>query len=87
MFFKFYTELCEPMAQLIQRGIDQGEFSSDLDPHEIAWGYFTAGDGMLFLHFFFHLEEKGTERMMTLIDLLIRGMRAAPATPDQEVTP
>ena len=66
-----------------QRGIDQGEFRQDIDAEEVTWTYLTVGDGLLFLHFYFHQEERGLERMLTLIDLFLRGIKSNPQQEDR----
>lgn len=75
IFTDFYQRLVEVLAPLIQRGMEQGEFRQDLDVDEITWTYFTAADGLLFLHFYLNREQQAMERMHTLVELLLDGIR------------
>jgi len=82
IFIGFYEQLAELLTRFIQRGIDQGEFRQDIDAEEITWTYLTAGDGLLFLHFYFHQEDLGVQRMKTLFDLLLCALKRSPREED-----
>ncbi len=79
IFLGFYERLTAAITRLIQRGMDQGEFDDSLDAEEVTWTWFTAGDGLLFLHFYFHQEDLGVQRMQTLIEIFLRGIKSKPA--------
>ncbi len=76
IFIGFYDRLTRAINVMIQRGMDQGEFDDSLDAKELTWTWFTAGDGLLFLHFYFHQEDLGVQRMKTLIEIFLRGIQS-----------
>lgn len=78
LFLGFYERLTDAITVLIQRGMDQGEFDDSHDARELTWTWFTAGDGMLFLHFYFHQEDLGIQRMQMLIEIFLRGIKSNP---------
>ena len=80
IFIGFYERLTSAITVLIQRGMDQGEFAASLDAAEITWTWFTAGDGLLFLHFYFHQEDLGVQRMKMLIEIFLRGIQSKRGT-------
>jgi len=78
-FVDTYMELVNVAASIIERGVQSGEFSSDLDPQETAWTFFTAGDGLVLVHMGLDMTDKGFDTCRNLLDTMLRGMRA-PAT-------
>ena len=76
IFIGFYGRLTGAIGKMIQHGMDQGEFDDSLDAEELTWTWFTAGDGLLFLHFYFHQEDLGVQRMNTLMEIFLRGIQS-----------
>ena len=76
IFRETYQELAEVAARIIDKGIEQGEFSADVSPREVAWTFMTAGDGLILVHMGLDMAERGFETCRTLLDIMLRGMRA-----------
>ena len=71
-----YQELVAVGARIIERGVHNGEFAADIDPLAMAWTFFTAGDGLLLVHMGLDVTDRGFETCRSLLDIMLRGMRA-----------
>jgi TetR/AcrR family transcriptional regulator, fatty acid metabolism regulator protein len=74
----YYEKMVETAAALIQRGIDDGEFSAELDARDVAWVFFTSGDGLFLIHLSLDQEAKVVPMFEQLLEIFLRGLRAAP---------
>lgn len=72
----YYEQMVEAAARMIQRGIDDGEFSADLDAREVAWTFFTAGDGLFLIHLSLDQEQRVIPLFELLLEVFLRGLRA-----------
>ena len=78
-----YLDLVEVGARIIRLGVDNGEFAADVDPEAMAWTFFTAGDGLILVHMGLDMAHRGFETCRSLLDIMLRGMRAG-ATPGSQ---
>ena len=78
-FLAMYQELVDAAAGIIELGVKNGEFAADIDPHETAWTFFTAGDGLVLVHLGLDQADKGFATCRHLLDIMLRGMRAPTA--------
>ncbi len=76
----YYEKMVEAAAAMIQRGIDSGEFSAEVDATEVAWVFFTSGDGLFLIHLSLDDEERVIPRFELLLEIFLRGLRAGPTT-------
>ena len=76
----YYSKMVEAAAVVIQRGIDSGEFSADIDATEAAWVFFTSGDGLFLIHLSLDDEQRVIPRFEQLLEIFLRGLRAGPTT-------
>lgn len=76
----YYEQMVEASAAVIQSGIDSGEFSADIDAREVAWIFFTSGDGLFMIHLSLDDEERVIPRFEQLLEIFLRGLRPCPTT-------
>lgn len=75
----YYQSMVDVLAEILKKGQQTNEFSSDFDPRLAAWTYFTAGDGLMLLHVSMDREKQGLEAMNLMTELFLRGLGAAGA--------
>jgi AcrR family transcriptional regulator len=74
----YYEQMVEAAGGVIQSGIDSGEFATEIDAREVAWVFFTSGDGLFLIHLSLDDEERVIPRFELLLEIFLRGLRPAP---------
>lgn len=77
VLYDIYKQYIEHVEQIIQQGIDNGEFR-DVDPHTIAVALMAGGDGIAF-YSLFEPEWNLPNAIHVLVDLILRGIRKEPS--------
>jgi AcrR family transcriptional regulator len=80
-FLRHYEEMVAIGADFIRRGIATGEFRADLDPEKVAWLFFTAGDGLLFVHAVLGQTARGLELSRDHLELFLAAFARHPEVP------
>jgi AcrR family transcriptional regulator len=80
-FLHHYEDMVAIGADFVRRGIATGEFRPDLDPERVAWLFFTAGDGLIFVHAVIGQTARGLELMLDHMELFLAGLARRPEVP------
>ena len=75
-FDGYYAEWVSLCADVIRRGIANGEFSPDLDPDSTGWSLVTALDGVMLTHIMLNHQKRVVESATLCLRILLDGIKA-----------